>query len=697
MAYDPVRQQVVLFGGGSVADTWLWNGSNWTQASPAVSPPPRGAASMAFDAAHSQMVLFGGIQPNSATARLGDTWLWDGTNWTQPTVSNGPSARDGQAMAYDAVHGQMVMFGGIDLNGSPLNETWLWNGSTWTQASPAHVPSTRFSHSMAYDAATGQVMLFGGETNGQYTADTWIWSGTDWILQNLTSAPSARYSAAMDYDAALGQVVLFGGYNGTYLNDTWYWSGSGWTQALPVVNPSPREFNQGMSYDAARGEMLLFGGDNFANNPTQLGDTWKFGVPGNFGNVNVCPQGQITPAPCSTTIDFTYPFPNGATLGTPVVLTQGIAGKDFSVTNSGAAACSGTVLPGYCTVSVTFTPQAPGARAGVVELTDNAGNVISSSPVHGVGQAPAVAFAPAVQTALPFTGLQAPVGVTVDAAGNTYVADSATGKVTKLTHDGVQTTIPTSGLSAPVGVAVDGAGNLYIVDINQGFAVKVTPGGVQTTLGSELNSPTGIAVDAAGDVFISDQNANRVVEITPAGVQTTVPATGLNQPSGVAVDAQGNVFIVDGGNSRVVEVTGGGIQTTVPTSNLLQPYGVAVDAAGDLFIGDPQRSRVVEVPAGGGAQTTVVSGLNYPSGVAVDAAGNIFIGDQGARNVWEINRSQPPSLSFADTNVQSTSSDSPRGGDSAKRWQSAVERGQPWTRCGERAQLCGPRCFQHGL
>ena len=54
MAYDAARAQVVLFGGldGQILqdehplekdDTWVWDGTNWTQKSPANSPPPRGS------------------------------------------------------------------------------------------------------------------------------------------------------------------------------------------------------------------------------------------------------------------------------------------------------------------------------------------------------------------------------------------------------------------------------------------------------------------------------------------------------------------------------------------------------------------------------------------------------------------------------------------------------------------------------
>jgi hypothetical protein len=659
MTYDSAHGQVVLFGGfgGSyLNDTWLWTGNNWTQANPATVPPARAAFAMAYDPVHGQVVMFGGL---TGTGRIGDTWLWNGTNWTQASPANSPPARGNEAMVYDPATSQLLLFGGVSAGGTYINDTWVWDGTNWIQQSPANSPAARAVASIAYDAATSQVVLFGGSGNSGDLNDTWVWNGTNWIQQSPENSPSARDGAGMDYDPATNQIVLFGGEDestSTFLNDTWLWNGTNWTQDTTAVSPTARVIENGMVYDTASAQMVLFGGYN--NN--DLGDTWEFGPPGNFGNVNVCTAGATTPAPCSATISFTVSESTLQNLGTPQVLTQGTSGLDFTL-NSGST-CTGVGSTGSCVVNATFTPTAPGVRTGAVQLLfPGQSGIALNIPVYGVGQGPAAAIAPGTQTTVPITGLsQYTTGVAVDAAGNTFVADYHSAQVVKVTPGGVQTVIPATGLINPVGVAVDGTGNVYIVDFGLPYVVMVTPSGVQSTLGSGLAFPIGIALDGAGDVFVGDRNNNRVVEITPGGVQTTVPFTGLSQPWGVAVDTQGDVFVADGGNSRVVEVTRAGVQTTVPATGLSQPYDIAVDAAGDVYIADPLNGRVVEVPAGGGPQTTVATGLAYPSGVAVDGAGDVFIGDQGQGQVFEINRSQPPSIFFATTNVGSTSSDSPK-------------------------------------
>jgi hypothetical protein len=77
-AYAAATHTVVLFlmaGTRSVfGDTWTWDGSTWTKHTPATSPPARTVAAMAYDAVTGNVVLFGG--GSRATGTLHDTWNW---------------------------------------------------------------------------------------------------------------------------------------------------------------------------------------------------------------------------------------------------------------------------------------------------------------------------------------------------------------------------------------------------------------------------------------------------------------------------------------------------------------------------------------------------------------------------------------------------------------------------------------------
>jgi uncharacterized protein (TIGR03437 family) len=281
MAYDSVHSQTVLFGGVTIdswpTDTWLWNGSAWTEALPQSAPPARIYAGLAFDSVQGQTVLFSGMAANGNY--FNDTWLWSGANWTQASPQTNPTARVLFGMAYDSAHSQVVLFGGSDFYGRNLNDTWAWNGTNWIQQSPQTSPPARYGHYMTFDSVRGQVVMFGGiDANDEALADTWIWDGANWSQALPPSSPSARAVGAMVFDTKQGQAVLFAGADQELnaLDDTWLWNGTNWTQQSPQASPSAR-YEQGMAFDSVNNVTVLFGGGDQAGD--FLGDTWTYGLP----------------------------------------------------------------------------------------------------------------------------------------------------------------------------------------------------------------------------------------------------------------------------------------------------------------------------------------------------------------------------------------------------------------------------------
>jgi hypothetical protein len=262
MAYDAGREEVVLFGGGGadgthLGDTWVWDGTTWTQVFPATSPSAR-ESTMTYDAARGRIVLFGG---RGDTAVLNDTWTWDGTTWTEQHPSTVPPVRVDPGLAYDAQRGEVVMFGGYQgCSGCDLDDTWTWDGVTWTQESPTRSPSGRDGMGMVYDALRGEVVLFGGTVFPTVYNDTWTWDGSNWQRESPPASPPARTFPAMAYDEVRGNAVIFGGGSiSGYFDDTWEWDATTWTQRFPATSPSAR-IGPAMTYDAARGRVVLFGG-----------------------------------------------------------------------------------------------------------------------------------------------------------------------------------------------------------------------------------------------------------------------------------------------------------------------------------------------------------------------------------------------------------------------------------------------------
>ena len=241
LAYDSATRVVVLLGAppppGPLYDptstwklTWTWNGTDWTEQHPANSPPPRRSASMAYDAATHQIVLFGGVDLCEVHQRRGcgashpSTWTWNGETWTKQHPTQNPPSRILAQMAYDAATHQVVLFGGFRAGGSvgELDDTWTWDGTNWTEQHPAQSPPPLAGASMAYDAAMHQVVLFGGGPSGPFRNldDTWTWDGTTWTEQHPAQSPPGTQLASMAYDAATHSILLFGGL-GKSSSETW--------------------------------------------------------------------------------------------------------------------------------------------------------------------------------------------------------------------------------------------------------------------------------------------------------------------------------------------------------------------------------------------------------------------------------------------------------------------------------------------
>jgi hypothetical protein len=236
ITYDGARDEVVRFGGITTnIDTYqtgmyAWDGGNWVlkPATDNIRPSSRSFSSMAFDSAREEVVLFGGQNNGGLTT---DTWVWNGTSWTDKTPGTSPPARVRGAMAFDAARGEVVLFGGWF-----KNDTWTWNGTTWTEESPTNVPPSRLSSAMAYDPNRQVVVLGLPGTNGNF--ETWEWNGSDWTQKAVTSDPGERNYHGLVYSPETSTVQLHSGdYRvGTDRNsDSWSWDGSNWS--LLTVSP----------------------------------------------------------------------------------------------------------------------------------------------------------------------------------------------------------------------------------------------------------------------------------------------------------------------------------------------------------------------------------------------------------------------------------------------------------------------------
>ncbi|HEV2370991.1 MAG TPA: kelch repeat-containing protein [Streptosporangiaceae bacterium] len=127
-----------------LADTWaltlntttsVWA---WAKKNPATSPPARDFPAMASGA--SGAMLFGGMNGTTGTnvnneQALADTWTWNGSTWSQActTCTTLPPATLGASIAYQRATSQDLLFGGeSDAAVTAPATTWVWNTTNWT-------------------------------------------------------------------------------------------------------------------------------------------------------------------------------------------------------------------------------------------------------------------------------------------------------------------------------------------------------------------------------------------------------------------------------------------------------------------------------------------------------------------------------------------------------------------------------------
>jgi sugar lactone lactonase YvrE len=255
--------------------------------------------------------------------------------------------------------------------------------------------------------------------------------------------------------------------------------------------------------------------------------------------------------------------------------------------------------------------------------------------------------------------LMMPQAVTVDASGNVVISDAMNGRLRYVAssnnnistvagngdqgYEGDGEPATDASMWNPFGISTDAAGNIYFADSQNNVIRKITKStGVITTVAglgpdnagfsgdngpatsAKLNRPVGVAVGTDGSFYISDSDNGRIRKVDANGTITTIAGTGESgfagdgslattarflSMKGIAVDSDDNVYICDAGNNVIRKVTAadGKIQTIAGTPHvggfggdggpateamLKNPWGVAVDHDGNVFIADTDNAAI---------------------------------------------------------------------------------------------------------
>jgi sugar lactone lactonase YvrE len=280
-----------------------------------------------------------------------------------------------------------------------------------------------------------------------------------------------------------------------------------------------------------------------------------------------------------------------------------------------------------------------------------------------------------------------PSAVTVDPAGNAYVADQESHCIRKITPDGTVTTLagaagqtgitdgpgPAARFNTPRGITLGPNGMLYVADFGNHAIRRVSPSGETQTIAGQIGElgyedgvgtaarfflPRSIAADGTGNLYVGTSgSATTLRRIAPDGTVTTLMLGGgwYSRPSrsdrnnqefdflgSVATDHAGNIYVADirPGDMSIHKVTPAGVMSTLVdrSSAMAQPLAMSVDPTGNIFAVDAAKHTVVKITPTGIASIAGLAdspgsadGLGVqarfflPQGIVVNSAGVLYV------------------------------------------------------------------------
>jgi tripartite motif-containing protein 71 len=270
-----------------------------------------------------------------------------------------------------------------------------------------------------------------------------------------------------------------------------------------------------------------------------------------------------------------------------------------------------------------------------------------------------------------FPTYKSPTGLSLDPAGNLWVADALNSRIARFSPAGVylgrlharghgirpvRSNILPGAVFRPEGL-VWSAGHLFVAmngnDRIEEFALtgrllrifsvrrpyRLFFGLSRGSARGQVQNPFGIA-RRAGITYVADLNNSRVNVYGPAGVSRG-QIGGFGQgpgrfvaPFGVATGPDGSVYVSDRGLNRIQRFSRSGrlIQVIGSTGSgpgqFLSPWGLTTDRRGNLYVADLNNYRVQRLTGSGQFLEAFGQGLlRSPTYVGVDRACHVYVSD----------------------------------------------------------------------
>ncbi|HUW23225.1 MAG TPA: kelch repeat-containing protein [bacterium] len=218
-----------------------WDGSSkWEKLVPVgFFPPPMAEHTAVYDNNDNRMIVFGGYKAIDPVVALNETYTLDFDLAFWPLVNPGdkPPARYGHSAVWTG--GQMIVFGGKDNSQEFLDDCWQFDPglNSWTPVPiTGDKPPARWQHTAVWKwepMEPGKMIIFGGEDkNGKPLDDFWVlytpgpgepnyrWKR----IYPIGDLPSKRsgHATGLFWGGDGEKVLIFGGFDGSNnLNDVY--------------------------------------------------------------------------------------------------------------------------------------------------------------------------------------------------------------------------------------------------------------------------------------------------------------------------------------------------------------------------------------------------------------------------------------------------------------------------------------------
>ena len=299
------------------------------------------------------------------------------------------------------------------------------------------------------------------------------------------------------------------------------------------------------------------------------------------------------------------------------------------------------------------------------------------------------------------TGVGTPVGIAVDASGTVYVADQRNHVIRKVTPGGIVSILAgssgasgsangtggTARFNSPNGITINPAGDLFVADGNNHTIRQVTQTGVVTTIAGSAGSvgstdgtaitarfttPWDIVAVGSDTLYVSEGSNHTIRKLTLSGstwtsstlagtagqtgtTNATGPAARFQTPRGLTSDGSGNIFVADSGNALIRRVTPSGVVTTLAgrlpapgstngtgrNARFSSPSGIAVANDGTIYVSDSSNHTIRRITQAGVVTTLAgtagsmewtngtgsAARFSNPKGVTLAPDGSLYVAD----------------------------------------------------------------------